>query len=186
MSSLTKKAIIDYTIKLAEQKPINKIKIRDIVDGCGITRNTFYYHFHDLLDVFDAAVDEEFKRIVSGDESSEQAVISLVEFAVKSKKVWRNLYNAYGHEEFSRFVMARLHSAIAGYISSDVDVSEISDEDLEIVCGFFEEALFGVMLRWIKSPKEDTPEKITDFVSRIRKLFAGVFELINKNSQKEH
>lgn len=54
MTSFTKKAIIESFLHLAAKKPLEKITVRDIVDHCGINRNTFYYHFQDIYAVLEA------------------------------------------------------------------------------------------------------------------------------------
>ena len=41
----TRGAIIKAFGQLLEEKPMNKITVKDIVERCGINRNTFYYHF---------------------------------------------------------------------------------------------------------------------------------------------
>ena len=53
MPSFTKKAIVDSFMALASKKPLEKITVRDIVDDCGINRNTFYYHFQDIYAVLE-------------------------------------------------------------------------------------------------------------------------------------
>ena len=40
MASFTKKAIRDSFVKLLNEKPLSQITIRDIVDDCGVNRNT--------------------------------------------------------------------------------------------------------------------------------------------------
>lgn len=45
MANFTKQAIKASFMKLLSQKPLNKISVRDIVEDCGINRNSFYYHF---------------------------------------------------------------------------------------------------------------------------------------------
>ena len=34
--------------KFMAQKPLNKITIREIVEDCGVNRQTLYYHFEDI------------------------------------------------------------------------------------------------------------------------------------------
>ena len=34
--------------QLLEERPMNKITVKDIVDRCDVNRNTFYYHFQDI------------------------------------------------------------------------------------------------------------------------------------------
>ena len=53
MSSFTKKAIMESFLRLVGKKTLDKITVRDIVDECGINRNTFYYHFQDMYAVLE-------------------------------------------------------------------------------------------------------------------------------------
>lgn len=43
MAQFTKQAIINSFLKLLEETPLDKITVKDIVEDCGINRNTFYY-----------------------------------------------------------------------------------------------------------------------------------------------
>ena len=56
MASFTRKAIMESFVTLLNEKPLNKITIKDIVEACGINRNTFYYHFQDVPDLIEAIV----------------------------------------------------------------------------------------------------------------------------------
>lgn len=51
LANFTQKAIRASFIKLLNQKPLSQITIKDIVDDCGVNRNTFYYYFQDLPDL---------------------------------------------------------------------------------------------------------------------------------------
>ena len=44
---ITKKALADTLKKLGAIKDLDKITISDIVESCGVNRQTFYYHFDD-------------------------------------------------------------------------------------------------------------------------------------------
>ena len=51
-SDVTKKALAESIKKLMKKRPLRKISIKDIADGCGMNRQSFYYHFnykYDLL-----------------------------------------------------------------------------------------------------------------------------------------
>ncbi len=53
MAQLTRKAIINTFQDMLEKMPFNKITVSALVTRCGISPNTFYYHFrniHDLLE----------------------------------------------------------------------------------------------------------------------------------------
>lgn len=44
--------------------PLSQIKVKDIVEDCGINRNTFYYYFHDIPSLIEDMVMEEAERII--------------------------------------------------------------------------------------------------------------------------
>lgn len=51
MSGFTKEIIARTFTELLDEKPMSKITVKDIVERCGVNRNTFYYHFRDIPDV---------------------------------------------------------------------------------------------------------------------------------------
>ena len=44
----TKLMLAESLRNLMRKKPLDKIKIHEIVDACGVNRQTFYYHFQDI------------------------------------------------------------------------------------------------------------------------------------------
>ena len=59
MASFTRKAIMDSFMKLVDQRPISKITIKDIVEDCGVNRNSFYYHYQDIYSVLEWIVETQ-------------------------------------------------------------------------------------------------------------------------------
>lgn len=183
MPANTKKDIIDCTISLAEKKPLKKITVGDIVKECGITRNTFYYHFHDIYDVLDTAIQNEIKKLEECDPRDDDKILfDLIEFTVMYKKVWKNLYKTLGQETLQRYVIDNLHGVFAKYLNVHLNGYEISATDFGIITAYFEEALFGVLARWIRGESRgDTPEEMHAITDRIRVLFTGCLDLMIEN-----
>lgn len=48
MSLTTKRALAESLKKLLSKKNLDKITVKDIITDCGVNRQTFYYHFHDI------------------------------------------------------------------------------------------------------------------------------------------
>ena len=48
MVNRTKDAIKQTFLELLNEKPLNQITVKMIVEQCGINRNSFYYHYQDL------------------------------------------------------------------------------------------------------------------------------------------
>ena len=64
MANFTKKAIRASFIKLLNEKPLTQITVRDIVEDCGVNRNTFYYYYQDLPQLMENIVNEDAERII--------------------------------------------------------------------------------------------------------------------------
>ena len=186
MSLLTQKAIVQTTIELAEKRPLNKITVRDIVEACGITRNTFYYYFHDIYEVLESAIEVEFAKIketCKGD--YENALFSLIELGGIYKKVWLNLYKTVGHERFSAYMGKQVHDIVLDCLHRGGATDGVSNSDLELICAFYEEALQGIMIRWLKEEKNPrTPEEVRQIVERVRVIFDGQLPLLLKNCRQ--
>ena len=45
MASFTQQALRHSLLVLLERQPLDKITVKMLVDACGVSRNTFYYHF---------------------------------------------------------------------------------------------------------------------------------------------
>lgn len=185
MSQLTKRAIIDCTLELAEKKSFRKITVRDIVTACGITRNTFYYYFHDIYDVIDRAIEEQTAGLADATGAEwESAIFSLIEFAARHKRVWRNLYRSVGHEETSRFIMSRLHAIIVQNITKLNGGRPLPARDEYIITSFYEEALFGIMARWLEDGHTDgNSAEMVKYIHRIESIFAGNLRLAVENAE---
>ena len=51
ISNQTKRKMAESLKKFMAKKPFDKITVRDILEDCDISRQTFYYHFEDMYDL---------------------------------------------------------------------------------------------------------------------------------------
>ena len=59
MPPFAKREIKNSFIKLLTERPISQITVKDIVEDCGVNRNSFYYHFQDIYDLLGYIFREE-------------------------------------------------------------------------------------------------------------------------------
>ncbi len=183
MSSITKNLITETALNIAAKKSINKITVNELANLCGISRNTFYYHFHDIYDVFLSFIDNRIDEIVAyADKNAEEAMLAFIELCSKYKYVYQNLYKSLGHELTSKFAHEKLERLLIKSIEKDYDTRNIYADDLEIICLFYEEAIIGIMIRWLNNPLPDDAKYITNQLNRIKILFKGQLDLMIQNS----
>lgn len=187
MDNETKLLIIDKTIELCEEKPIKRITVNDICKASGVVRNSFYYYFHNIYDVLDAAIRNKLTPLSECETFADydRMLFDVIEYTIMYKKVWINLYKTVGQETLREYVIGKLHSVFEAYIKSRFDGREVSDLDLGIICTYFEEALFGVLVKWIRGESRgDSPAEMHLIADRIRVIFTGCLDMMLDNASK--
>ncbi len=66
MPQYTKIALIQSFIKLLNETPMDKITVKDIVEDCGVNRNTFYYYFSDIYAMLEEVFISETQSALEG------------------------------------------------------------------------------------------------------------------------
>ncbi len=174
MSHLTQKAIVATTMRLVEQKSVKKITVRDIVEACGITRNTFYYHFHDIYEVLEYALATGFERIGEESESLENFLGASFSFCVEYQRVLYNLYHSVGYEPLADYLKKQVRPPLMSYLKILHAEKDGSAEDEKLLCVLCEEALVGTLMRWVCNPRRVTdPQQMQEAADRIKSYFAN-------------
>ena len=68
MTNLTKDAIKRSFMKLLNRKQLSKITVKEIVEDCGINRNSFYYHFADIPALVEEILNEQAELMMHNSE----------------------------------------------------------------------------------------------------------------------
>ena len=89
MSHLTEQAIQSAFIEMLAERPLEKITVREIAEACGISRNTFYYHYHDVYDLLEKMFQVEEERML-GDlqdiSTMRQGLAEATRFALENRQ----------------------------------------------------------------------------------------------------
>ncbi|MBO6100073.1 MAG: TetR family transcriptional regulator, partial [Spirochaetaceae bacterium] len=64
MANSTKDALAAALKQMMNVKPIGKITVKDLVEICGVNRQTFYYHFDDVYDLLEWVFEEDANRVL--------------------------------------------------------------------------------------------------------------------------
>ena len=97
-----KTIIAEAVLALLTEQKMKKLTVRDIVEQCHITRQTFYYHFEDIPDLFRWMIGEYTNYIFKKVRSKESAEEGLRYFFVMAINALpyakRGLDSNYGEE----------------------------------------------------------------------------------------
>lgn len=165
-SLITKRALSASIKQLMEKVPLAKISIQDIVDNCGLNRQTFYYHFKDKYDlvnwVYYSEVIESISEYSNYDHWSD-GIYRVFLNLVKNKEFYVNALNTPGQNAFDRYLFDVTHEQNLMKVVNEVSVDmHISEVDKKFIADFYTYAFVGITVEWAKNGMKESPEKMRD------------------------
>lgn len=152
MASFTRKAIMASFIKLLNEKPLSKITVKEIVDDCGINRNSFYYHFQDIPSLVVEMLQEEADRLIQGNgknESFEECLMEAIEFASNNRQAVLNLYNSGNREAYQHYLNRIVRHIVREYLEKVTEGIPVKPEDFELMVDFYKNIFVGIIIDWM-------------------------------------
>lgn len=149
MASITKNMISDAFLVLTKEKDIDKITVKDIVEKCNITRQTFYYHFQDIMDVIEWSMQQRMEEILSKSlkvTSVQEAVRILVSSVDKHPEIIIKLMNSQKREQTERLLINTIRSYMQEMIDKKELFMDMKRSDLKMAIKFFSYAIVGILL----------------------------------------
>jgi len=155
MANFTRKAIMDSFSRLIDVKPVNKITVRDIVEDCGISRNSFYYHFEDIPSLINAMIVERADILIKENAEADSltgCLQALSDFVLEHKKASLNLYRSVSRDVFEHYLMSICRHLVTVYgrtIAGEGAAKGLGREDREIILRYYSSLLFGQIMDWL-------------------------------------
>ena len=154
MANLMKKEIKTTFLRLLEERPYHQITVKEIVQECGINRNSFYYHYADLPALVEEVIDEEIGRFVreqSSFSSMEESLTEALSFFREHKRAAYHVYNSVNRDIFDRYLMKNCESVSIGYVNSILANTPLSEDDRQAIIHFNAYVCYGAVTRWLES-----------------------------------
>lgn len=173
MPNFTKKAIEEAFLSLLDERPLNKITVKDIVEACGINRNSFYYHFQDLPALLEEIIAQRVQELIDQHptiDSVEDCFDAALEFVLDHRRAVLHIYNSLSRDVFQRYLMDVCQYVVAAYVGSALEGREMSGEDKAVFIRYHKCACFGAVIDWLSGGMKDD---ITAFFRRIYQLKLG-------------
>jgi AcrR family transcriptional regulator len=176
MPNFTKAAIKSSFLKLLNERPLKQITVKDIVEDCGINRNSFYYHFSDIPSLIEEIVMGEANRVIDeypSIDSVESMLNAAMEFARANKRAVMHIYNSANRAVYEQYLWQVCERIVSVYLEKLTEGRSISDSDRKTVVNFYKCVCFGLVNGWVGRgmPKEAEAE-----MQRICELQAGMVE----------
>lgn len=185
MPGFTKQAIRNSFMKLLNERPVSQITVKDIVQDCGINRNSFYYHYQDIPSMIEEIILEETDEIIRQHptvDSLEEGLDVAVSFAMKNRRAALHLYNSSNRDLFEQHLWRVCEYTVDTYISTAFADYPISAADKSMIIRYYKWSCFGAAMDLLKGGMKDD---IQALFYRMGQLKKGMLEEMIRRSIEE-
>ena len=167
MASTTKESLGAALKQMLTVKPIDKITVKDLVEICGVNRQTFYYHFDDVYDLLEWVFEEDANRVLPSEvvyEHRRDDVMMFFKYLADNSVFALNIYNSNSRIYMLRYFKRRLQGCIRSFAIIVSEGKNIDRTDFEFVVEFYANGIVGLISQWLdlgmQLQKEITQDRI--------------------------
>ena len=149
MAQLTKAAIMDAFVHLLEQMPMDQITVQAITAGCGISRNTFYYHYSDIFALLKAVLQRDMDMLLvqrRPGEHAREGLRRLIDYIADRQRMVQHIYSSIGHATMEDYLVETTWDLFMAYLRDTAEGLSPSEEDMEFLCYSYQFMLIGILL----------------------------------------
>ena len=172
MSNLTKKAIKTVFLQLLEKKPYNQITVRDIVEECGINRNSFYYHFADIAALAEEIVMEQTDKMIAEHptvDSLEDFLNNVVDLATGNRKLMYHIYNSVRRDMFEKYLWKVCEHCSKMYLNDILTRNNVGETESKMIINYYKCAAFGQIIGWFNDGMKSDIKMQNELICALKK-----------------
>ena len=182
MAQRTKKRIQETFLTMLEQESLDKITVKDLVDRCGMNRNTFYYYYQDLYALLEELLQEEAEKNIEAHHAFDlwqEGFLDAIAFVLEHRRAAYHVFNSNARAYVTRYFL-RLGDFILTDVVRELSAGlPVSLEDRRILVDFYKHALVGVVSDWLE---QGMKEDLSAVIRRIGVLLEGNIRRALENS----
>lgn len=167
MASGTKEALASALRQMMTIKPIDKVTVKDIVEICGVNRQTFYYHFDDVDDLLEWVFEQDSNRVFPQEVIRERWMENMMgyfDYLESNSSFTLNVYNSNSRLYMLRYLKGKMEVCIRSFAEIVSEGMNIDRQDFEFVVEFYANCAIGFISQWLdlgmQLPKELTRDRI--------------------------
>ena len=170
---------------LALRVPIDKITIKQITDGAGVIRPTFYNHFSDKYELLDWIYYNETFVPLTADISFgnwDEKLYELLQIMRKHKAFYMNTIKC--SDNFFEEYLLKMLTTLFETAVEDLDVrGQLTPEKKRLAAKIFAYGLTGVVIEWamggMKADEKVLSENMKELVENIERLSYYIYQYKN-------
>ena len=173
MAVRTKQAIRQAFIELLNERPLDKISVKDIAERSTVNRNTFYYYYADIYALVEEIFQTEtqlFMEKLRSYASWEEAFREATAFVSENKRAVHHLFNSGNRNILEHYYHKVTYAAMLSYVRGQAEGLNAAEEDIQALAQFYAAALSGMTADWLRGGMKSN---VNDHIDRLGRLLEG-------------
>jgi len=160
-------------IALIEEKPIDEVTVREVLDHAGVGRSTFYVHYRDKDDLFLSQLEqglEMWTTTLSRQQENSNRVAPVAEFfahVASAKRLYRALVNSGRIEAFFELAQGYFARGIEQRIKQSTELRNPHQDELTACSNAFAGGLLSLLRWWIDRGAKESPRAMDELFHRM-------------------
>lgn len=175
----TKLELAEALKQLLRKKPLTQLRVRELTEWCCIRRQSFYYHFADVYQLFDWAIGQEREALLERQErylTWQQALRDLLDCTAGERAFYRAILENRGRDGLREVlrppVSQLLKKTLTYYRERCGAPHDPAAERAQLLC--WEMIWLSLLEGWLQGDLEQPPENmIAEMEQMLRQSTAG-------------
>lgn len=146
-----KETIAQAALTLLNDRPGRKLTVKDIVEQCHITRQTFYYHFADIPELFVWMIERKTRQTLYEALSKENAEDGLRCFfltAIGARPFIRQCMDSHYRDELERLLRQQIQHYFSAIVERQDLYPNCTRTEVKTILRYHSHAILGLFRDW--------------------------------------
>lgn len=153
-----KMVISDTFVSMVKEKGIDKITVKALIDACDISRQTFYYHFQDIMEVIEWSLEQATKSTLTQSlqaDTPEEALSVLISSAVENRTLILKLLDSQKREQIEKLFVQSARIYLQELIRNKPRKVPLDFADAEVALDFWAFGITGLLFKYCEQDRID-------------------------------
>ena len=186
MANYTKIAIMRSFEEALAETPFDKLTVSSLAKRCGISANTFYYHYHDIYELLDEWLGTKQEQVFSDAEQGENwkaGLKSLLHLLQDNPKLVGHVFDSISRERLERYIFNSVEKTFYALVRARAGDLPVPDDVLKGISQYCCYSMLGFVLKFIWGRMAGDVDSL---VERLGGIFDGTIEYVINKAKGEN
>lgn len=149
---------------------LDKITVKSIVEECGVNRQTFYYHFEDMNDLFKWTFGEDLRKTISENRQYnnwQAGCLATMDYLRENRDIVYNVINSIDRRTLELSLQQGADWIMTRVVNELAKEMNVSEDDKQFIVVFYRVIFIGLITDWVERGMKENPQEMIDKLTNV-------------------